>query len=264
MADRFSLEQSKRFFAVIAVGGTLGAIFGPWLAGTLAEPLGTPSLLLVSAGFLVLALAAAAAVARLQPAPTKLAGSGDLVAEPASVGTGVIGGSAWDGLRSIFRSRYLLGISGFALIVAVMATFLYFTRLQMVAELEASLDTRTALFANIDPNHSGHDTHYATHRNRPSHEASRRADHACVPPHHCGVWLHWPGGFRFARGADRFRSRFPSRAEGDNETGARDALHDRPPEEKYKSKAFIDTAVYRGGDSVTAWMEGAIGRLGMG
>ena len=50
MADRFSLEQSKRIFGVIAVGGTLGAIFGPWLASQLAEPLGTPALLLVAAG----------------------------------------------------------------------------------------------------------------------------------------------------------------------------------------------------------------------
>src|SRR5690606_12250862 len=29
MADRFTLEQSKRLFGAIAVGGTLGAIFGP-------------------------------------------------------------------------------------------------------------------------------------------------------------------------------------------------------------------------------------------
>ena len=34
MADRFSLEQSKRIFGIIAVGGTLGAIFGPWLASS--------------------------------------------------------------------------------------------------------------------------------------------------------------------------------------------------------------------------------------
>src|SRR5688572_18245648 len=47
MADRFSMEQSKRLFGVIAVGGTLGAIFGPWLATMLARPLGTPVLLLV-------------------------------------------------------------------------------------------------------------------------------------------------------------------------------------------------------------------------
>jgi ATP:ADP antiporter, AAA family len=50
MADRFSLEQSKRLFGAIAVGGTLGAIFGPWLASQLARPLGTPALLLVAAG----------------------------------------------------------------------------------------------------------------------------------------------------------------------------------------------------------------------
>jgi ATP:ADP antiporter, AAA family len=37
MVDRFSLEQSKRIFGVIAVGGTLGAIFGPWLTGRLTR-----------------------------------------------------------------------------------------------------------------------------------------------------------------------------------------------------------------------------------
>src|SRR3990167_6263761 len=62
MADRFSLEQSKRLFGAIAVGGTLGAVFGPWLASLLAGPLGTPALLLVAAGFLVLALGAAGGV----------------------------------------------------------------------------------------------------------------------------------------------------------------------------------------------------------
>ena len=58
MADRFTLEQSKRLFGAIAVGGTLGAIFGPWLAGQLAEPLGTPALLPITAalGFLGLAI----------------------------------------------------------------------------------------------------------------------------------------------------------------------------------------------------------------
>ena len=36
------------------------------------------------------------------------------------------------------------------LILAVMATFLYFTRLQMVAELGDDLDLRTTMFARID------------------------------------------------------------------------------------------------------------------
>ena len=35
-------------------------------------------------------------------------------------------------------------------------------------------------------------------------------------------------------------------------------------EEKYKSKAFTDTFVYRGGDVIGAWTEGGLGALGMG
>src|SRR5687767_14263590 len=66
MADRFSLEQSKRLLGVIAVGGTIGAILGPWLASVLAQPLGTPALLLVSAGFLGVSVIAAWLVAWLR------------------------------------------------------------------------------------------------------------------------------------------------------------------------------------------------------
>jgi ATP:ADP antiporter, AAA family len=42
--------------------------------------------------------------------------------------------------------------------------------------------------------------------------------------------------------------------------GARDAVHRREREDKYKSKAFIDTFVYRGGDVVGAQVEGLLGR----
>src|SRR5690606_12921740 len=34
-------------------------------------------------------------------------------------------------------------------------------------------------------------------------------------------------------------------------------------EDKYKSKAFTDTFVYRGGDVLGAWTEGLLGRLGL-
>src|SRR5690606_12637526 len=59
MADRFSLDQAKRLFPMIGAGGTAGAIFGPTLVVFLAEPLGTPGLLLVGASFLILAIGAA-------------------------------------------------------------------------------------------------------------------------------------------------------------------------------------------------------------
>jgi ATP:ADP antiporter, AAA family len=150
MADRFSLEQSKRFFAFIAVGGTLGALFGPWLASLLAEPFGTPALLLVAIGFLSMAVGAAWTVAHLQPERATMVEAGDPDAPPAVDERTVIGGSAWEGFRAVFRSRYLLGIAAFVLILAVLATFLYFTRLQMVAALGDDLDMRTRIFAEID------------------------------------------------------------------------------------------------------------------
>ena len=37
-----------------------------------------------------------------------------------------------------------------------------------------------------------------------------------------------------------------------------------PREDKYKSKAFIDTFVYRGGDVIGAQLEGLLGRLAAG
>jgi ATP:ADP antiporter, AAA family len=150
MADRFRFEQSKRLFGLIAVGGTTGAIFGSWLATVLAERIGTPTLLLIAMFFLTVAIAAAWTVAHLttdQPARADAAGmSGGTVSESRAI----IGGSAWEGFRAVFRSPYLLGIAGYVLILAVMATFLYFTRLAMVAEIGDTLDARTAIFGRID------------------------------------------------------------------------------------------------------------------
>ena len=65
MADRFTLAQSKRLFGLIAVGGTVGAMFGSAISWTLAERIGTPQLLLLAAGFLALAVGAAWGVTHL-------------------------------------------------------------------------------------------------------------------------------------------------------------------------------------------------------
>src|ERR687893_2751479 len=96
MADRFSLEQSKRLFGVISVGGTLGAIAGPWLASRLTGPLGTAGLLPVSAALLGLAVVAAWSVARLQPRPAEAAAGAS--ASPAGGERALIGGRAGGGV----------------------------------------------------------------------------------------------------------------------------------------------------------------------
>ncbi|WP_331074302.1 NTP/NDP exchange transporter [Longimicrobium sp.] len=264
MADRFSLEQGKRLFGVIAVGGTLGAIAGPWLASRLAEPLGTAGLLLVAAGSLGLAVLSVRAVAHLQPERARPAALDDAGAPPAVEERAVIGGSAWDGLRAVFRSPYLLGIAAFVLIMAVIATFLYFTRLQMVAALGEGLDMRTTVFARMDL--------YVqlTTLVLQALVAGKLMKHLGVPVTLALLPITAALGFLGLVLVASLATLVVFQAA----FNAVDRALMRPAREtlftvvsradKYKSKAFIDTFVYRGGDVVGAQVEGVLGRLGTG
>jgi len=256
MADRFSLEQSKRLFGAIAVGGTLGAIFGPWLAGQLAKPLGTPALLVVAAGFLVLALGAAWWVARMRP---DLPQSGPPRAEHA-----VIGGSAWEGLQSVVRSPYLLAICGYVLITAVMATFLYFTRLQMVAALGTNMDMRTAMFARIDL--ITQVTTLVLQAVITGHLMKRLGVSVTLALLPVTAALGFLGlaivGSLAALVA--FEAAFRAVQRGIMRPSRETLFTVVPRADRYKAKAFIDTFVYRTGDVVGAQTEGLLKQLGMG
>ena len=281
MADRFTLEQGKRFFGLIAVGGTLGAIAGPALASQLAAPLGTPALLLVSAAFLAAGLAAAWGIARVRAPQLELAAGaaasgevgpgefapgkvapGDLV--PAVDERAPIGGSAWAGVRAVFASRYLLGMAAYVVILAVMATFLYFTRLQMVAELGDDLDLRTTMFARIDLI-----TQIATLLLQ-ALVAGRLMQRVGVPLTLALLPLTTALGFiglamvGSLAALIAFEAAFRAVQRALMRPARETLFTVLRREDKYKAKAFIDTFVYRGGDVVGAQVEGLLGRLGMG
>lgn len=260
MADRFTLEQSKRLFAVIAAGGTLGAILGPALAIFLAEPLGTPGLLLVGLTFLILAVVAAGAVARVQPEVTRPSTSGS--SPSVDVGRAVIGGGSWQGVIAIFRSRYLGGIAIYILIAAIISTFLYFTRLQMVAALGEDTDMRATVFAQIDT--ITQVTTFILQLVIAGHLMRRVGVAFTLMLLPITVALGFVGLaivgslaalviFEAIYNAIRRAIMRP----------ARETLFTVVSrEDKYKSKGVIDTFVYRTGDVVGAFSEGAISRLG--
>jgi AAA family ATP:ADP antiporter len=260
LADRFSSDQGKRLFALIAVGGTLGAIFGPWLASRLAEPLGTPALLLVAAGFLGIAIALAWWLVWTRPDRDASAAA---TPAPAAEEALRIGGSPWAGLRAVFASPYLLGIAGYVLAMTVVATFIYFTRLQMVALAESDLDARTGLLGNIDMW-----TQIAvlllqlTLTGQIIRRFGLGVALAALP---VATALGFVGLAIYGSFAMLIALEAMSKAVQRGLTRpAREALFTVVSrEDKYKAKAFIDTFVYRAGDVVGAQTEGLLGRLGL-
>jgi ATP:ADP antiporter, AAA family len=259
MADRFSVEQAKRFFALIAIGGTLGAIAGPALAAMLAGPLGTAALLPIAAGFLALAIFCAWAIVRARTEGRDAPDAPTQIDERE-----IIGGSAWEGLRAMFRSRYLMGIAGFVVIMTIMGTFIYFTRLQMVAALGDDLDLRTTWFARIDLITQA--TTLVLQAVVAGHLMKRFGVHIVLMLLPLTALLGFAGlaivgslamliAFEAAfRAVQRALTR-----------PARETLFTvLSREDKYKSKAFIDTFVYRGGDVIGAQVDGLLVRLGFG
>src|SRR5690606_34513794 len=162
----------------------------------------------------------------------------------------LIGGSAWEGFRAVARSRYLLAICAYVLVVAVMATFIYFTRLQMVAALGSDLDMRTTVFARIDML-----TQVAT-----------LALQAVVAGHlmkRLGTSLALALLPAIAA-LVAFEATFRAVQRGIMRPARETLFTVVTRAERYKAKAFIDTLVYRTGDVVGAQTEGLLGRLGMG
>lgn len=260
LADRFTLEQSKRFFSLVAAGGTLGAIFGPWLSSKLAKPFGTPVLLLVAAGFLVLGVVAAWGLTRVRSDQSL----GQAEQEGGHEERAIIGGNAWGGLHSVIRSRYLLGIAVYVVVLAIVLTFIYFTRLQMVAALGNDLDQRTALFANLDM--ITQITTLVLQMSITGWLMKRFGVAVALALLPITVLLGFIGLALVGSltmvvildATSKAMQRAVMRP-------ARETLFTVVSrEDKYKAKAFIDTFVYRGGDVIGAQVEGLLKSLGLG
>lgn len=266
MTDRFSKDQSQRLFAAISLGGTLGAMFGPWLASMLARPFGTPLLLLIAAGFLLCAVLSAWWLTSLRIDLEKEQDTGAQSpngSEPDAEHS-LIGGSAWEGFTAVVRSPYLLGISAYVLILAVVATLLYFTRLQMVAALALDTDTRTEAFARIDFYTQA--ATFVLQAFLTSHLIKRFGIAVTLALLPITVAFGFIGLALLGSLAAliAFEASFRAVQRGIMRPARETLFTTVPRAERYKAKAFIDTFIYRSGDALGSQTEGLLGRLGMG
>src|ERR1043165_6802780 len=102
MTDLFTVEQGKRLYGFIAVGGTLGAISGAYITKHFVRDIGPANLLIIAAAMFLIA----GFLVRFFPTGfTKKKNPAAKPEEP-------IGGSVWSGVTHICRSPYLMGLAG--------------------------------------------------------------------------------------------------------------------------------------------------------
>lgn len=256
MTDLFTREQGKRLFGFISAGGTLGGIAGSLLTAGLVERVGSPMLLVLSAALLEVAVFSVKRLSRLSEGLRLKKG---LATQERPIGGAVIGG-----ITHAFSSRYLLAISVNMLLFAMISTFLYFQQAQLVESTIADRAARTLFFARVDllMNTLTVITQmFGT--GRLIKAAGVTATLAFVPAMSIAGFLMlamtpsltlvvW---FQALRRASNFAIGRPSR----------EILFTVVPrEDRYKTKSFIDTFVYRTGDQVGAWAYALMAFVGLG
>ncbi len=260
LSDLFTSAQARRLFGFVAAGGSAGALAGPAIAGLLAGVLGVPNLVLVSAALLEVATQAVGRLVRW----SRESGASAARAGEASGDTGgaALGGSAFSGIGLVFRDRYLLAIALQMLLFTLCSTLLYLPTARLVASVVPDSARRTALFASVDfaVNVLALFTQSlatgavltrlglgAALGIVPALSAIGFAVAACWP----SVWVL--AGLQALRRAGSYAVERP----------AREVLFTVVTrEERYKSKGFVDTVVYRAGDAGSAWLAQGIASAG--
>jgi AAA family ATP:ADP antiporter len=144
-ADLFRLEQAKRLFGFLSVGGTLGAVAGSALAGSLSPRIGSLQMLLVACVLLELAVVCVHALAQRHAVDTpRERGSGALEPPPQAQP------SPWRGLSFVLQRGYLQKICAFTLFYTLFNTILYFQQANLVEGALSARDERVGYFATVD------------------------------------------------------------------------------------------------------------------
>jgi AAA family ATP:ADP antiporter len=256
MADIYTREQSRRLFGVISAGGSAGALIGPLATGSLVVPIGFQNLLPISASLLLFGVYCITRLRRWVESEHR----GEIESTMASAAP--LGGTLLGGISLVTRSKYLSAIGLASIIASLLGTALYMFMTELVGEAFASTDERTRTFAFIDA---------ATNTMAMLVQLFivKRA-----------VWRFGVGitlsllpvisiiGFALVAINPTFLMvaavQAVRRAVGFGlSKPTNDMLYSVvTAEEKYKSKNFIDTAVYRGGDLIGTWTVRALWGLG--
>ncbi|MDE2784491.1 MAG: hypothetical protein OXK77_16170 [Gemmatimonadota bacterium] len=277
MVDIFDVDQGKRLFAFVGIGGTLGALAGGWatnvISGMTESPYLPAGLMLIGAGCFALAIAVmlmldkmavrsdASSLGAVGGGP---AGSGAAAGDsaPADDG-GEIGGSFWEGAQAVLTSPYLLGVGLWVVFMAISNTMIYFTQANIILNDSDTFSQLVGSFAQFD--YVAQivtlitQVFITTHLIRKVGVGWTLAVLPLVTLAGFAVLAVWPVYgvmllFQAIHRATRYAISRPSR-----ET----LFSVVTPSEKYKAKPVVDVFLYRFGDAAGAGIDGMFAALGL-
>ena len=255
MADVFDNAHARQVYGYIGAGGTIGALVGPAITRFLVEPVGVANLLLVSAGFLGVCLLC---IMKLRP----------WARAREQAGTGVtgqaMGGSMLAGLRLVWQRPLLRALALLMFFGVGVGTLLYNEQARIVRAAFATAEERAAFYSTLDWAINGLTIAVQLLLTRFLLQRYGIAPLLLLPA--LAIML----GFaalaasplpmlvaivQIVTRASEFSLAKP----------ARETLYTRVDrEERYKAKAVIDTAIYRGGDLTFVWLHKALAVMGSG
>ncbi|MCZ8114361.1 MFS transporter [Silanimonas sp.] len=253
MSDIYTSGQSRLFYGFIGVGGSLGALAGPFISDSIVAEIGVANILLLSMAFFCACLVF---VVKLAPwARRRELERGDADFDQA------IGGRFLEGLRIVARDPLMRGMALVMFFGVAVGTLLYNEQAAVARQIVDDAE-RTAFFAGIDKWING-----LTLLIQLFITPLLLARFGVAP------LLLLPGiviTFGFAALAANPLPMLLMVVQIATRTGefalakpARETIYTRvDAETRYKAKAFIDTAIYRGGDFTFAWVHKGIAAFG--
>jgi AAA family ATP:ADP antiporter len=254
MAEVWSEPQGRRYFGLVSAGGSLGGVIGPLLARTFAANVAISGLVWISALLLTGALIGLSLLARTSADAAPLSAK---TAEPT-------GGAVLDGLWLIGRTPFLTGIATLVSLGSFLGMIVYIEMARLVAATFPSTVERTTYYSTRD--FWVNSVTFLLQLFLIGQITRRRGVGMALVASGCVVLTAF-----LTLGLDPTLAVLTGVSivlrcmELGLAKPARDMLYTVvSPTAKYQSKNAIDTALYRGSDMASGWIQSVIDRLGVG
>jgi AAA family ATP:ADP antiporter len=253
MSDIYSDFQARRLYGYIAAGGTVGGFVGPAITRLLVNEIGVANLLLVSMAMLAACMGCIVKLGRWARQRERERG---LCADEA------IGGGMLAGLRLVLKQPLLRAMAVLMFFAVGVGTLLYNEQAAIAKAFYADEAARTAYYSGID-----------LWINFITITVQLAFTRLLLTRYGVAPLLLVPAGLILIGFAALTLSPLPmlvavvqigTRAgEFCLSKPARETIYTRVDREtRYKAKAFIDTAIYRGGDLTFVWTHKLLAAFG--